>query len=328
MTTADDDLGTGAFTRVAVRALAGVAARGARRLAVLIFHRVTPVADPLFPHEMHARRFDATMGALAAAFNVLPLADGVARMAAGTLPRRAVAITFDDGYADNHGVALPILARHRLPATFFVASGFLDGGIMWNDEAIEAIRTTPQPALALGFLGLPTLPTATDAERVDTIGAVLGKLKYLAPDQRRDALAQLAAVARAPAARGLMMTSEQVRSLARAGMEVGGHTVHHPILAVLPSPEAQREIVADRARLSDILGAPPRLFAYPNGKPGVDYLPEHAALARAAGYSAAFSTRWGTGGRETDAYEIPRFTPWDQAPGRFLLRLAHNYARR
>ena len=120
---------------------------GARaRLSVLIFHRVLPEPDPLFPDEMHARRFDVLCGWLTSWFKVLPLDEAVARLKAGTLPARAVCITFDDGYADNHHVALPILRRHGLVATFFIATGFLDGGRMWNDTVIEAIRACKMPS--------------------------------------------------------------------------------------------------------------------------------------------------------------------------------------
>ena len=73
-------------------------------------------------------------------FNVISLADGVAGLKRGCLPPRALSITFDDGYRDNHDIALPILLQLGLPATFFVATGFLDGGRMFNDTVIEAVR--------------------------------------------------------------------------------------------------------------------------------------------------------------------------------------------
>ena len=110
------------------------------RLSILIFHRVLAQVDPLFPEEVDAARFDVICGWLRRWFNVLPLDAAVRRLRDGSLPRRAAAITFDDGYADNHDIALPILKKHGLPSTFFIATGFLDGGCMWNDTVIEAIR--------------------------------------------------------------------------------------------------------------------------------------------------------------------------------------------
>ena len=124
------------------RALFGLLSPGGARarLTVLIFHRVHPGQDAMFPGEMHAATFRERMGWVREWFNVLPLDEAVAALARGTLPARALAITFDDGYADNFTVALPILQQLGLPATFFIATGFLDGGRMWNDTVIEAMR--------------------------------------------------------------------------------------------------------------------------------------------------------------------------------------------
>jgi peptidoglycan/xylan/chitin deacetylase (PgdA/CDA1 family) len=98
------------------------------RLPILMFHRVRKSVDPLMPDEIDAAQFDRICSWLATWFNVIALDDAVNRLEGGSLPERSLAITFDDGYADNHDVALPILTRHRLPATFFIATGFLDGG--------------------------------------------------------------------------------------------------------------------------------------------------------------------------------------------------------
>ena len=108
-------------------------------------------------------------------------------------------------------------------------------------------------------------------------------------------------------------------------MEIGGHTVTHPILARLPSSAARTEIVQGREQLESLLGAPVTLFAYPNGKPGQDYLPEHVAMVRELGFSAAVATAWGAASATTDAWQLPRFTPWDKTPARFMVRLLWNY---
>src|SRR5688572_19703615 len=101
------------------------------RLTVLIFHRVLPEADPLLPGEPDPLRFRAQMQWLKSSFNVLSLPKAVERLRSGSLPKRAAAVTFDDGYADNFTVALPILQETGISATFFIASGYLNGGRMW-----------------------------------------------------------------------------------------------------------------------------------------------------------------------------------------------------
>src|SRR6185503_4669404 len=100
-------------------------------LSILIYHRVLHAPDPLFPEEVWAEQINSQLEVVKRWFTVLPLSDAVARLRTGRLPRRAACITFDDGYADNAVEALPILRRQGMPATFFVATGFIDGGRMW-----------------------------------------------------------------------------------------------------------------------------------------------------------------------------------------------------
>ena len=308
------------LTRPLLSLLSPASARA--RLSVLIFHRVLPEPDPLFPDEMDARRFDAMCGWLKAWFNVLPLDQAVLALREGRLPARACAITFDDGYADNLRIAAPILKKHGLTATFFVASGFLDGGQMWNDTVIEAIRGCRLPELALDGLGIFALDTSASRRRA--ISAVIGQIKYLPMAERLALTTEIARKAQVEPPTDLMMRSDEVRQLHRLGMGIGAHTITHPILARLSREEARAEMSDGRRALQDILGESVRLFAYPNGKPGADYLPEHPELARELGFEAAVSTAWGAAGARTDLFQIPRFTPWDRTRSRFGLRLVRN----
>ncbi len=305
-------------------------AGGRGRLSILIFHRVLPVPDPLFPGEADAARFDAVCGWLARWFHVLPLDTAVQQLRAGRLPARAACITFDDGYADNHGLALPILQNHGLTATFFIATDFLGGGRMFNDSVVETVRRAHGPALdlqPLGVSGLGLLDIGSLAARRTTIGAILQAIKYL-PLAERDELTRklqsLAGVDTLPD--DLMMQPEQVRTLHRTGMQIGAHTVSHPILARLADDAARAEIQDSRSQLQDLLGAPVGLFAYPNGKPHEDFSAATVRLVREAGFDAALSTAWGAAGRDADVFQLPRFTPWDRGRARFGLRLARNLA--
>ena len=305
---------------------------GARaRLNVLIFHRVLPEPDPLFPGEVDAARFDELLGWVKSWFNVLPLDEAARRLQEGSLPARATVLTFDDGYADNHDVALPLLQKHGLPCSFFVATGFLDGGRMWNDTLIEAVRRSALPQLDLRGLadvrgedlGVQTLGDTPG--RRTTLGRLIGRVKYLPPEPRQACVDAIAARAEVVLPGDLMMTGAQVQALHRAGMQIGAHTVSHPILATLDASQAADEISRSRDRLEALLGEKVGLFAYPNGKPGTDYLPEvHPQLVRELGFDAAVSTAWGASRRGDDVFQIKRFTPWDRSRGRFGLRLARN----
>ncbi len=283
----------------------------------------------MFPGEVDAGQFDAICGWVASWFNTLPLHDACARLAAGTMPSRALAITFDDGYADNHDVAMPILRRHGLTATFFVATGFLDGGRMWNDSVIEAVRRTRQPQLnlaALGASGLSVLPTTTNAERTRAIGEILRAIKYLPVAERLRRVDALVAQAETSLPDDLMMTAAQVRGLHNAGMQLGPHTVSHPILARMSNDEARREIVDSKRQLESIIAAPTTVFAYPNGKPTEDYNPDNVAMVRDLGFQAAVSTAWGAADRSSSLWELPRFTPWDRTRFKFGARLLRQLA--
>jgi len=301
------------------------------RLTILIFHRVTPKPDAMFPSEVDAEAFDRTCTWIRRWFNVLPLDLAIERLRHGDLPSRALAITFDDGYADNHDVALPILQRHGLTATFFIATGFLDGGRMWNDTVIESLRRTTVDRLDLrGLASSPLGEYVLDSviARRRAIGDVLAAIKYLSPVQRADSVAEIALRSKAELPTDLMMTATQVRSLHRAGMQIGAHTVSHPILRTLGGPQAEREMRESRERLESIVGASVALFAYPNGRPGQDYDDRDVALARGCGFSAAVSTMPGAASSSSDCFQLPRFTPWRRARLPFAAQLAHNLITR
>jgi peptidoglycan/xylan/chitin deacetylase (PgdA/CDA1 family) len=290
------------------------------RLTVLIFHRVRAATDPLFPNETTARTFEAQLRWVSDWFNVMPLGAAVDALAGRTLPERPLCITFDDGYADNCTVALPILKRLGLTATFFLASGYLNGGRMWNDTVIEAVRRSAA-VLDLEAAGLGSHALDSIEARRGAIDSLLGKLKYLPAKERAERAALIADRSGAALPEGMMLTHDQVRDLVEAGMEIGAHTVTHPILANLPDDEARDEIVEGRRQLESIAGAPVSLFAYPNGKPGRDYTAAHVAIVRDAGFKAACSTAWGAASPGCDLHQIPRFTPWDRSAWRYALRL-------
>jgi len=294
------------------------------RLTILIFHRVHERPDPLFPDEPDAARFDEMMGWIKSWFNVLPLDQAARRLASGTLPPRSAAITFDDGYADNYTQALPILHRHGLCATFFIATGYLDGGCMWNDRIINAIRRSQLPQLDLRHLGLGCHALASAAAKRLAIDVLLSRTKYLSSDKRLEQVEHIAQAAAVDEAFQPMMTSTQARELHRAGMQIGAHTVSHPILAKLEIDPARDEIARSKIELEQLIGEEISAFAYPNGKPGDDYRPEHADLVRQAGFTCAVSTAWGAAQTGDDLFQLPRFTPWGRSRLPFALQLIKN----
>ena len=294
------------------------------RLSILIYHRVHRVCDPMAPNEVDVESFDWQMRCLDRYFQVLPLKTAVDLLRRGELPAGAVAVTFDDGYKDNVEVALPILRRHGVCATFFVTTGYLDGGIMFNDIVIESMRRTKLPRLDLRQLGFGSYMLGGMAERRAAVNDILPTLKYMASTERAQRAIELARIAEVGLPDDLMMTAEQVRQLHDHGMGVGAHTSNHPILSSIPDSDAMQEIEKSKKTLEGIIGEEVALFAYPNGKPGTDYRSEHVAMVRSLGFAAAVSTAPGIASEKSNVHQLPRFTPWDRSPALFVARLVRN----
>lgn len=297
------------------------------RLSILIFHRVMPEPDPLMPDEPTITQFDHMMGWVKRWFNVLPLTEAIPRMTTGWLPARAAAITFDDGYADNYTCALPVLKRHGLPATFYIATGFLGDGIMWNDVVIESVRHASVKNIDTAHLGLGMLELTSPATRRQSLNTVIHAIKHLEPSARADAVKFIREACEPPALPKLMMQHEQLWALSNAGMEIGAHTVTHPILAKLGADAARDEIARSRDELQQLLGRRISTFAYPNGKRDQDYHQGTVDIVKSLGFDAAVSTNWGYGHRDANRHELPRFSPWDRTKIRYGLRMLGNLRR-
>lgn len=290
-----------------------------KKLLIMIYHRVLDEPDFMRPGEVDKEKFTWQMQLLAEYFNVLPLPEALERMQSDTLPPRAVCITFDDGYADNYTNALPILQQFDLNATFFIASGFLDGGRMWNDTVIESVRNLSASVLDLTQQGLGIFEIASETQKCQAAQQIIQKIKHMDFAERAQHVDAIAEKSQ-NLPDDLMMTSEQLKKLHQSGMEIGGHTVNHPILAKLDDETAKWEIAENKRFLDELLGVELKLFAYPNGKPGEDYLPKHSEYVAQIGFSAAVSTEWGVVIKTSDLMRLPRFTPWDNSPFKFLGR--------
>lgn len=294
--------------------------RGQGRLCVLNYHRILETPDPLLAAEPDIAAFRWQMQVLADCFNVLPMDRALAALADGSLPPRAVCITFDDGYRSIHDLALPVLREFGFPATVFVTTGFVDQGSMWNDRILEALRTTEAKRVDLAEAGLGSYSLSTLDDRRHAIAALTEKAKYMAPQLRQALVERLDTLAGRPD-REPMLTRDMIRALARHDIDIGAHTVSHPILTSLDDDHARTEIADGKRELEAILGQPVRYFAYPNGKEGKDFDARHTAMAREAGFEAAFTTAIGASTASQDRYRLPRSRPWDRTPLMFSLRL-------
>lgn len=300
---------------------------GRTSLGILMYHRVLERPDPLQPLQMHRDAFELQMRLLSESFTPLRLDAALIALKGGTLPPRAVAVTFDDGYADNLHVALPVMQRRSVPATIFVTSGFVDGGPMWNDVVVEKVRRIPAGDHEFAFLAPGRRHIASDHDRHKLVREMLMNLKYRPAPERDELVANLPAPPqRAPLPR-LMLTAAELRKLHESGVEIGAHTVSHPILAKVSEEVAQREMDEGRAQLSQLLGTQVRGFAYPNGRPVRDYDERHPQLARRLGFDYAVSTAWGVTRAAPDMFQLPRMAYVPCSELQFMRRMVSSYAQ-
>ena len=279
------------------------------RLAVFCYHQVLEIPDPNRPGEPTPEQFADDIELIAGVFSVLSFGEAVSRLETGSLPPRAACITFDDGYTNNHSLAAPILERYGVPATFFIAGGAVDAGVMWNDLAIEAI------AAGGGWPKIPAIgdflePPESSISAGHVTEHLLQQLKYRPMAERLRVAQALYRENVGDSLPRLMMDRTLVRDLAERGFEIGGHTINHPSLTELPDEDANAEIVGCYDWVRDVTGAAPISFAYPNGQTGIDYDERHAEMVRAAGFSAAASTDWGLATSTSDPVKLPRTGPW------------------
>lgn len=295
------------------------------RLIILTYHRVFARKDPVWPYDVDAVTFEVHLQLLKQYFNVLPLAQALDRLASGDLPDRAVCITFDDGYADNYQVAYPLLKKYGLTATFFIATGYLQNGIMWNDVVIESIKHYKGERLDLSSINLGLFTFETNEDRTSSIMSVLKELKYKAPDMREELVRLVQKATDVKIHNTIMMTDVELREMHRNGMQIGAHTQSHPILSSLSDDDAYAEISQSKLYLEGVLDSPVEYFAYPNGKPVIDYTQSHVEMLKALGFKAAVSTAWGFVSRQMDKFQAPRIVLWGSNQARMLKTLLLAY---
>jgi peptidoglycan/xylan/chitin deacetylase (PgdA/CDA1 family) len=237
----------------------------------------------------------------------------------GWLPDRAVAVTFDDGYADNLEIASPILLELGIPATFFITSdGLLGRREVWWDVLAE-IFFGPSPLpdrLALDGEGeTGGVPTTTSGERERAHWEVYHRLRAAGHAERDRLIEQLKQWAGVTTARasGRLMNRGELEDLAqRPGHSIGGHGAHHLSFSAHPQDVVRREVEENRTLLEVSLGRIVTTFAYPFG----DHDDRSVEVVRDVGYRAAVTCLEGLVRPGIDPLRLPRITvaPLDAVP--------------
>jgi peptidoglycan/xylan/chitin deacetylase (PgdA/CDA1 family) len=317
---------------------------------VLLYHRVAMLESDPWSLAVSPHHFAEHLQVLRAHADALSVRETVRRAREGTLPRRAVALTFDDGYRDNLLHAQPLLQQYGVPATVFVPTAALTTGReFWWDE-LESLLLQPgvlpaQIRLAAGGrehcwelaetstyepgqlarLGGWRAWEAPPGKRQEVYRAIWELLHPLDEAARERVLEQLRSAADAlPADRPthrVLSPGELVELVGDGSIDVGAHTVTHPSLAALPPARQEWEIRRGREQLEEIIGRPVTTFAYPFGKPH-DYTQATAAILRQSGFHCAFTNVPGAVDRAADPYQLPRIYVTDMDGDGFARLLA------
>ena len=272
-----------------------------RGLTILLYHGVAPKdeAGGIYNYRgkfISPESFEHQLRYLAPRYTILELDDAVTRLQGGTLPKNALAITFDDGYRNFYTHAYPILSRMGIPATMFVATDFvLRKRPLWVDRLEYAI-------------GHGEAPLEEKKQRDDRLR---NELKALSHEDREKRLAQI----EHDAGRALTDFEEdravyaplsvyEIREMQEAGMSFGAHTRTHPILSRERPEDAHAEIAGSITELQALMPLS-KVFAYPNGQPG-DWTEDNERATEAGGCIAALTTIQGVNTKSTPLYRLKR----------------------
>ncbi|OAI56266.1 hypothetical protein AYO47_02215 [Planctomyces sp. SCGC AG-212-M04] len=286
-------------------------------LLVLNYHRIGDAASsPLDSGVFSATQdqFDQQLAWLKSHADVIGLDDLESAVAGST--GRFVLITFDDGYLDNYELALPVLKRHSVPATFFITTGFIDGRrVAWWDEIAWMVKHAERgkwPRRLQGNRG--SRPDWTAEEMPAVIHELLQTYKKLPTMECPtflDEIAQATASGRCALTHDSApwMTWAQIRELQSVGQSIGAHTITHPVLARCSREQQRGEISGSKRRIEDVLGRPVTAFSYPVGTADA-FTVETEELMREAGIRWAFNFQGGyvdaTRAEAADRYSLPR----------------------
>jgi peptidoglycan/xylan/chitin deacetylase (PgdA/CDA1 family) len=275
---------------------------GSGVLTVVTYHRIQEpdAVGPFDPFVVDASpaQFDAQVTLLAKHFNLIDTTALARWLDGGKLPANPAMITFDDGYRECVDVALPILLRHRAPAVFFIATRYVaERRVYWWDWIHILVTESPRERLELGY----PRPIAIDLDDRAAAAAALFsivKTSYGLDLERFVAELTAASGVDIDAARErdladqLVMTWDDVRTLAAAGMDVQSHTHNHQVLQTLSRADQIEELGRSREILEAELDAPVRAVAFPIGRPVIHDPQLRSAVSR-AGYRLGFSNKTG-----------------------------------
>jgi peptidoglycan/xylan/chitin deacetylase (PgdA/CDA1 family) len=282
---------------------------------ILVYHRFSP-NDTIVPHRVNAETFAWQLDVLMRDFEVISLGECIVRFQkANRWPRGTAVLTIDDGYRDMYEVAWPELAKRNLPATFFVTTEFIDGTLwLWPDRLQYALNQTHRTECTICMSGQDVRVLFNTEQLRARAWQIFSDYCIALSD--KDRLRFIRQVEQqlgvelplTPPPEYAAVTWEQLREMHDSGIEVGGHTMTHPILSKLDGHALYQEISGCRNRIRERLSIQAHSFCYPNSGPG-DINATVIDAVSSAGFNGAV---FGTNLTAWDRYQIPRMAISDE----------------
>ncbi|WP_210486147.1 polysaccharide deacetylase family protein [Rufibacter aurantiacus] len=295
-----------------------------------MYHRICDPEADIWEIAVSPTNFEQQLQYLKANHHVIPLQEMVDGLAMNKIKRNSIAITFDDGYADNYLQAKPLLEKYGLPATFFVSSGNIGQETpFWWDELEQLILFTerlPQTftlegraqvdlkeeQLLTNSLGHKHTSWKACEEEPPTLRASLffklwQQLKPLTYGQQQEQMQRIrewAGFTGETKPELKSMTLEQLKDLGKSNLfTIGAHTVSHPALAFHTADYQRRELTQNRTFLREVTGQDVNLLAYPYGNYNEETLSSVASLK----FKAAFTTEENRIQKQANRYRLGRY---------------------
>jgi len=258
----------------------------------------------------HVQILDRILGLLKKRFELLSLDDLVHHLESKTpLNEDSVVITMDDGYESNLNLGLPILQKHAVPATLFIATGYMGTNELLPMDRIDyLLQKTKEDTLNWAPIGKESIPLNTHENRRLANIALGEVLKTMSTVRLNSAFKELADHLNVDLgmATSDMLSWDQVKQIVAGGVAIGSHAVSHTCMTCMKPEDAVAELNDSGRMIEQKIGSPPRHFAFPNGM-AEDFNDHLRDEARLAGYRSVASVESGVNiPGITDPYRLQR----------------------
>lgn len=304
-----------------------ISSRFSNHALILGYHRIAQVEHDPFKMCVSPNHFAEQLAVLRQHCQVISLSRLIEGMKTGHFPEQAVALTFDDGYADVLQNASLLLEAYQFPATVFVVSGNAGGQFWWDRLERAFLRSAAQPepaALSHSATTHKTRQSGQQQERLTpnartrhpVLVELYRQLKNASPEEREQVIAELEKSAGSGTTRGeaygRTMSWDELIALTASGLiEIGSHSVSHPWLAELKPESLKDEISQSKFILEKNLGREVTSFSYPNGSVSTEVV----TMVKQSGFHCACTSANGVVMKNGDIFQLPRFwiSDWDGA---------------